>query len=208
MEKKSNLDGLNVDFPAAVGAPSIALAIAKLPFGNLLQLELSALQEEGRGETISNPRVVTGNQKEAYIEQGTEIPYLQASSSGAATVAFKKAVLSLRVTPQITPDDRIIMDLTVTEDTVGELVGVGGGAIPSINTQEVTTQVLVDNGETLVLGGVYSRTTVEGSERVPFFGDLPYVGFLFRHKSKTDNKRELLVFVTPRIIRLPEIAAN
>lgn len=197
-----NTDGLNVNLPANnVNAASIALAIAKLPFGNLLQLELSALQEEGRGETISNPRVVTGNQKEAYIEQGTEIPYLEASSSGAATVAFKKAVLSLKVTPQITPDDRIIMDLTVTEDTLGALVPVGGGSVPSINTQEVTTQVLVDNGETVVLGGVYSRVQSERTERVPFFGDIPYVGFLFRNQSQTDDKRELLIFVTPKIIK-------
>ncbi|WP_232020221.1 type IV pilus secretin PilQ family protein [Sulfuriflexus mobilis] len=198
----TNTDGLNVNLPANnVNAASIALAIAKLPFGNLLQLELSALQEEGRGETISNPRVVTGNQKEAYIEQGTEIPYLEASSSGAATVSFKKAVLSLKVTPQITPDDRIIMDLTVTEDTLGALVPVGGGSVPSINTQEVTTQVLVDNGETVVLGGVYSRVQSERSERVPFFGDIPYVGFLFRNKAQTDDKRELLIFVTPKIIK-------
>ena len=200
----ANTDGLNVNLPASPAdgnAASFALAIAKLPFGNLLQLELSALQQEGRGEVISNPRVITANQKEAYIEQGTEIPYLTASSSGATTITFKKAVLSLKVTPQITPDDRVIMDLTVTQDTIGEFIVLSGSSVPSIDTQEVTTQVLVDNGETVVLGGVYRREKRDESDRVPFFGDLPYVGFLFRQSTKIDEKQELLIFVTPKIIK-------
>lgn len=200
----ANTDGLNVNLPASPAdgtAATFALAIAKLPFGNLLQLELSALQQEGRGEVISNPRVITANQKEAYIEQGTEIPYLTASSSGATTITFKKAVLSLKVTPQITPDDRVIMDLTVTQDTIGEFIVLSGSSVPSIDTQEVTTQVLVDNGETVVLGGVYRREKRDESDRVPFFGDLPYVGFLFRQSTQLDEKQELLIFVTPKIIK-------
>jgi len=197
-------DSLNVNLPAspADGVPAtIALAIAKLPFGNLLQLELSALQQEGRGEIISNPRVITANQKEAYIEQGTEIPFLSSSANGSTRVTFKKAVLSLRVTPQITPDDRVIMDLTVTQDTVGQLIALLGSSIPSIDTQEVSTQVLVDNGETVVLGGVYRRETRNDVDRVPFFGDLPYVGFLFKQTSQINQKQELLIFVTPKIIK-------
>ena len=197
-------DRLNVNLPAAptdATPASIALAIAKLPFGNLLELELSALQQEGRGEVISNPRVITANQKEAYIEQGTEIPFLTASANGSTTITFKKAVLSLRVTPQITPDDRVIMDLTVTQDTIGQFINLLGSSVPSIDTQEVTTQVLVDNGETVVLGGVYRREQRDESQRVPFFGDLPYVGFLFKTTANVDEKQELLIFVTPKIIK-------
>ena len=197
-------DRLNVNLPASptdATAASIALAIAKLPFGNLLELELSALQQEGRGEVISNPRVITANQKEAYIEQGTEIPFLTASANGSTTITFKKAVLSLRVTPQITPDDRVIMDLTVTQDTIGQFINLLGSSVPSIDTQEVTTQVLVDNGETVVLGGVYRRETRDESQRVPFFGDLPYVGFLFKTTASINEKQELLIFVTPKIIK-------
>ena len=192
---------LNVNLPVSGSTGSIALALAKLPFGTLLELELSALQAEGKGEVISNPRVVTANQKEATIQEGEEIPYLEASSSGAATVAFKKAVLSLKVTPQITPDDRIIMDLSVNQDSRGANVPFGSGQIPTINTRQVTTQVLVDNGETVVLGGVYEQTSTNNTQRVPFFGDLPYVGFLFKKTDKTDNKRELLIFVTPKILQ-------
>ncbi|MEO5702635.1 MAG: type IV pilus secretin PilQ [Gammaproteobacteria bacterium] len=192
-------DRLNVNLPiASSNAGRIALGI--LGAGFLLDLELSALQAEGRGEVISNPRVITSNQKEALIEQGTEIPYLEASSSGAATISFKKAVLSLKVTPQITPDDRIIMDLTVTQDTVGQTILLAGSAVPSIDTREVTTQVLVNNGETVVLGGVYEAETRNDSDRVPFFGDLPYVGALFRQTRQTENKSELLIFVTPKIV--------
>ncbi len=197
-------DRLSVNLPASptdATAASIALAIAKLPFGNLLELELSALQQEGRGEVISNPRVITANQKEAYIEQGTEIPFLTASANGSTTITFKKAVLSLRVTPQITPDDRVIMDLTVTQDTIGRFINLLGSSVPSIDTQEVTTQVLVDNGETVVLGGVYRRETRDETQRVPFFGDLPYVGFLFKQSVNVNEKQELLIFVTPKIIK-------
>ena len=188
---------LNVNLPVANPAGTIALALAKLPLGAVLELELSAMQEEGKGEIISTPRVITSNQKQATIEQGTEIPYQQASSSGATSVSFKEALLKLDVTPQITPDDRIVMDLEVNKDEVGQtFLGV-----PSIDTRSVRTQVLVDNGETVVLGGIYEQTSTQSSTRVPFFGDLPYVGFLFKTNLNEDRQRELLVFVTPKIIK-------
>lgn len=188
---------LNVNLPVANSAGTFALALAKLPFGAILELELSAMQEEGKGEVISSPRVVTSNQKKATIKQGREIPYQEASSSGATTVSFKEAVLSLDVTPQITPDDRIVMDLEIHKDEVGE-VFLG---IPSIDTRSITTQVLVDNGETVVLGGIYEQNKGSASRRVPFFGDLPYVGFLFKTTTNQDIQRELLVFITPKIIK-------
>jgi type IV pilus assembly protein PilQ len=187
---------MNVNMPV-VGANAGRIAFSILSSSTLLDLELSALQAEGRGEIVSNPRVITSNQKEAFIEQGTEIPYLQSSSSGAANVAFKKAVLSLKVTPQITPDDRIILDLAVNKDGVGQIFS----GIPSIDTKEVQTQVLMDNGETVVLGGVYEQTNRNDSERVPFFGDLPFIGALFRTTRERNDKSELLIFVTPKILK-------
>jgi len=188
---------LNVNLPVANPAGTIALALAKLPLGAVLELELSAMQEEGKGEIISTPRVITSNQKQATIEQGTEIPYQEASSSGATSVSFKEALLKLDVTPQITPDDRIVMDLEVNKDEVGAIFL----GVPSIDTRSVRTQVLVDNGETVVLGGIYEQTSRTESTRVPFFGDLPYVGFLFKTNTNEDRQRELLVFVTPKIIK-------
>ncbi len=194
-------DRLNVDLPAAAATGSIALALAKLPLGLLLDLELSAAQAESRAEVISTPRVIASNQTTARIEQGTEIPFQSATSSGATDVEFKKAVLSLEVTPQITPDDRVSMKLLVTNDSIGQLVPSGfGGTIPSIDTNEVETDVLVDNGQTIVLGGVYQQDTSNSVSRVPFFADLPFVGVLFRNSSVVDNKSELLVFITPKII--------
>jgi type IV pilus assembly protein PilQ len=191
----------NVDLPGNNAAGSLGIALAKLPFGTLLELELSAMQAEGTGEVISSPRVITANQHEAYIEQGVEIPYLEASSSGATSVSFRKAVLGLTVTPQITPDDRIVMDLKVNKDTVGEIFGAGSLQVPSIDTREVNTQVLVDNGETVVLGGVYEQTLIDKVDMVPFFGNLPLIGKLFQHTTNQDDKSELLVFVTPKIIK-------
>ena len=196
-ETLAQADRLNVNLPVANAAGTFALALAKLPFGAILELELSAMQEEGKGEVISSPRVVTSNQKKATIKQGREIPYQEASSSGATTVAFKEAVLSLDVTPQITPDDRIVMDLEIHKDEVGE-VFLG---IPSIDTRSISTQVLVENGETVVLGGIYEQNKGSSSTRVPFFGDLPYVGFLFKTTTDQDIQRELLVFITPKIIK-------
>ena len=163
----------------------------------LLDLELSAIETEGRGELVSQPRVITSDGKTALIESGEEIPYQQASSSGATNVAFKSAVLKLEVTPQITPDDRIIMDLAVSQDSRGEDTTAG----PAINTNAVETQVLVENGETIVLGGIYRREEILTIRKTPFFGDLPLIGALFRYKGQEETKRELLVFITPRLVK-------
>lgn len=196
-ERPALEDRLNVDLPVANASGTIGLALAKLPLGMILDLELSAMQAEGQGEIISSPRVITSSQQQATIEQGTEIPYQEASSSGATSVSFKEAVLKLDVVPQITPDDRIVMDLQVSQDQVGSIFN----GVPSIDTRSVQTQVLVDNGETVVLGGIYEQSKTDNVERVPFFGDLPYVGFLFKNTFKSDQKRELLVFVTPKIVK-------
>lgn len=190
----------NVNLPASNPSGSIGFEFGTLPLGSLLELELSAMEAEGRGEVISSPRVITANQHEAHIEQGVEIPYLEASSSGAATVSFKKAVLGLNVTPQITPDDRVIMDLTVNKDSVGEWYGAGENKVPTVDTREVNTQVLVDNGETVVLGGIYEQVRTKSTRKVPFLGDLPIIGRLFRSDLSRDEKNELLIFVTPKIL--------
>lgn len=191
----SPFDRLNVNLPVIGNAGKIALAV----LGNdyVLDLELSAMQAEGRGEVVSSPRVITSNQTEALIEQGVEVPYQQVSSSGATNVAFKKAVLSLAVTPQITPDDKVIMDLAVNKDSVGDVVL----GVPSINTRKVSSQVLVDNGETVVLGGIYEQVRSQEVDRVPFFGSIPGLGYLFRSTRKVDDKAELLIFVTPKILK-------
>lgn len=190
------VDRLNVNLPAASPAGSVGLALAKLPFGTLLELELSAAQAENRAEIVSTPRVVTSNQATARISQGVEIPYQEATSSGATNISFKEAVLSLEVTPQITPDGRIFMELTVNNDSVGQIFA----GVPSINTREVLTQVLVDNGQTVVLGGIYEQASNNSVIKVPFFGDLPLLGPLFRNTLNSDSKTELLVFITPKII--------
>lgn len=182
---------------AAANGAAFGLAVGKIGSW-MLQLELEALQVEGRGEVLSNPRVLTANRKEALIEQGTEIPYQEATSSGATSTQFKKAVLSLRVTPQITPDDRIIMDLKVNKDSVGAQTFNG---VPTVDTKTVDTQVLVSHGETVVLGGIYERTQRNQVERVPFFSEIPVLGHLFRNNSQRDDKTELLVFVTPRVMK-------
>ena len=190
----------NVNVPIADAAGRFSLAVLESDY--LVDLELTALEAEGRGEIVSTPRVITANQKEARIEQGVEIPYQQASSSGATTVSFKKAVLSLTVTPQITPDNNIIMDLVVHKDSVGEIISTGGlgGTVPSIDTRAVETQVLVADGQTVVLGGIYETERRETINKVPWLGDIPFVGVLFRSTKKIDNKAELLIFVTPRIL--------
>ncbi len=188
-------DRLNVNLGAASSAGSLAFAV--LTGSTLIDLEISALQAENKGEVISSPRVVTADRHQARIEQGVEIPYLSASSSGATQVEFKKAVLSIEVTPQITPDDRVIMDLSVNNDTVGDIFA----GIPSIDTREVTTQVLVNNGDTVVLGGIYEQITRDEVDKVPFLGDLPLIGYFFRHTLESDERRELLIFVTPKILK-------
>lgn len=193
-------DRYNVNLPVANPAGQLALALLDDDF--LVDLELSALQAEGRGEVVSSPRVITANQKEASIRQGVEIPYQEAASSGATTTQFKEAVLSLTVTPQITPDDRIILDLEVTKDSVGAVVtNERGGSVPSIDTRAIQTQVLVNNGQTVVLGGIYETEESEDYTKVPFLGDIPGVGAFFRSTRKVSNKSELLIFVTPKILR-------
>jgi type IV pilus assembly protein PilQ len=184
------------NLPVANAFGNFAFSLFRLPAGLLLNLELSALETDQRGKIVSSPRVTTANQQKAIIAQGTRIPYLQASSSGAANVAFVDAVLSLEVTPQITPDDKIIMDLEVKKDKVGEILA----GTPSIDTQRVTTQVLVSNGETAVLGGIYEQTERNDVDKVPFFGDLPVMGNLFKRKTVQTDKTELLIFVTPKVM--------
>ncbi|MFZ2506994.1 MAG: type IV pilus secretin PilQ family protein, partial [Steroidobacteraceae bacterium] len=196
-----NFDRYNVNMPVANPAGRIALSI--LDFDDfLIDLELSAAQNEGRGEIKSTPRVITANGREAIIEQGVEIPYQESASSGATTTQFKKAVLSLKVTPQITPDDRVILDLTVTKDSVGQLVpSATGGFVPSIDTRNIQTQVLVKDGQTVVLGGIMETERRDSVKKVPLLGDVPLLGNLFRSKSKVNNRDELLIFITPKILR-------
>jgi type IV pilus assembly protein PilQ len=166
-----------------------------------LTAELSALESAGQGEVVSQPKVITGDKQAASIKSGTEIPYQESSASGETTVTFKDAVLALDVTPNITPDDRIMLELQVNQDSVGELVPSGqGGFIPSIDTTQLNTQVLVGNGETVVLGGVFKTEDIESVNKVPFFGDLPYIGAFFRNTSTNSTKTETLIFITPRIL--------
>ena len=189
----------NVNLPAASPAGSIALGILGSDY--LLDLELSAAQTETRADVISSPSVITSNQKQATILQGTEIPYQESASSGATSIQFKDAVLSLQVTPQITPDNRIILDLDVKKDTVGTVVVASGGVnVPSIDTQEITTQVLVSDGQTLVLGGILQTNHRVDETKVPYLGDIPVLGNLFKTTTKTNDKDELLIFVTPKIL--------
>lgn len=163
-----------------------------------LNTEISALEADGRGKIISSPRVMTANQVEALIEQGVEIPYQQATSSGATSISFRKANLSLKVKPQITPDGKITMTLDVNKDSPSTKVTTGAGV--AIDTKHVKTEVLVENGGTVVIGGIYTQNQTETTTRIPFFGDLPYIGFLFKNNAKTDDKTELLVFITPKIV--------
>ena len=185
-----------IDF-GVTDASASTFAIGYQTADFLLDLELSAIETEGRAEIVSQPRVITADGQTASIESGTEIPYLQASSSGAANVSFKSAVLRLEVTPQITPDDRIIMDLVINQDSVGELTTAG----PAIDTNAVETQVLVENGETIVLGGIFRSEEITQVSKTPFFGDLPLIGALFRRTSQQEEKSELLVFITPRLVK-------
>ena len=200
LEYPSLTNRYNVAVPVGAAAGRFSLAVLENDY--LVDLELTAMEAEGRGEIVSTPRVITANQKEATIKQGVEIPYQQSASSGATTIQFKEAVLELVVTPQITPDNNIIMDLRVSKDNVGEIISTGGlgGTVPSIDTRSVETQVLVANGQTVVLGGIYETERRETVTKVPFLGDIPFAGALFRTKQRTDNKAELLIFVTPRIL--------
>jgi type IV pilus assembly protein PilQ len=195
----SAVNRYNVNLPVSSPAGSFALGILGNNF--IVDLELNAAQAETQANIISSPRVVTANQKEATIEQGVEIPYQQSASSGATTIQFKKAVLSLKVTPQITPDNRIIMDLDVRDDSVGTVVVSSGGVnVPSINTREIATQVLVNDGQTVVLGGILETTQREDDTKVPYLGDIPILGHLFKNTNHQDNKDELMIFITPKIV--------
>jgi type IV pilus assembly protein PilQ len=198
-----NLPSLNdsyaVNLPGTAGAPSLGWSILGSNF--LIDLELSALQSEGRGEVISTPRVVTANGKQATIEQGREIPYQSSSGNSGTQTQFKKAVLSLIVTPQITPDNRVVMDLGVTNDSQGENVATGVGQAPAIDTRRLDTQVLIRSGETVVLGGVFQQENRNSTGKVPFLGDIPLLGNLFRNSTRSDTKRELLIFVTPKVLQ-------
>ena len=189
-------DHLVVDLGVGA-ADATSFAIGVIDGKYLLDLEISALESEGSAEVIARPKVITADKKEASISSGVQIPYQEASSSGATSVSFASATLELSVKPQITPDDRIIMELEVKQDTVGAVFN----GVPSINTNNVQTQVLVDNGETIVLGGIFTTQVTESVTKTPFFGDLPYVGRLFRRSTKTDDKQELLIFITPRLLK-------
>jgi type IV pilus assembly protein PilQ len=189
-----------VNLPAANVNGSIGISL--LSGSHLIDLALSAAQNEGKSETISAPRVITANQKQATIMQGVEIPYQESASSGATTTQFKNAVLSLKVTPLITPDNRVILDLDVSDDSVGQQVtSATGGSVPSIDTREIITQVLVSDGQTVVLGGILDTTKSYSANKVPFLADIPILGYLFKTTTNINNKTELLIFITPKILR-------
>ena len=189
-----------VNTPAASTNGSIGVSL--LAGSYLVDLALSAAENEGKSETISSPRVITANQKQAVILQGTEIPYQESASSGATTTQFKNAVLSLKVTPLITPDNRVILDLDVSDDTVGQQVtSATGGTVPSIDTRQIQTQVLVGDGQTVVLGGILETTKSYSANKVPWLGDIPVLGNLFKSTTNINNKTELLIFITPKILR-------
>lgn len=203
-------DRLNFNVPATAlfdGARPGSIAVALAKVGNyMLDLELSALEGERHAQIISRPRVITSNQQKAVIQTGEEIPYQESTSSGATSVVFKKAVLSLEITPQITPDNKIILKLKATQDSRGDNVTIGQNSngtpttIPAINTQEVESNVLLNNNETIVIGGVYKTDKRNTIDRIPFFGELPIVGGLFNHKGEHSEKHELLIFITTKII--------
>ncbi|MFK7976491.1 MAG: type IV pilus secretin PilQ [Halioglobus sp.] len=200
-------DTPTVSFPGAllvdlgvVGTSGFSVGFTKNRMA--LNAELSALESEGAGEVVSQPKVITGDKQEAYIKSGTEIPYQEASASGATSTSFKEAVLELKVTPNITPDDRVMLELTINQDSVGtlEFDGSFGSVVPTIDTTELNTQVLVGNGETVVLGGIFKTENIESVSKVPFFGDIPYIGAFFRSQTRDQNKTETLIFITPRIL--------
>jgi len=193
-------NGLQVNLPSAglnaFNAGTFSFILFNESLSRFLSLELSALEADGKGKIISSPRVLTADQIEALIEQGTEIPYQQASSSGATAVSFRKASLALKVKPQITPDGNVIMTLDVNKDQPGATTTAG----VQINTKHVKTEVLVENGGTVVIGGIYEQQDRTDITKIPFFGDLPLIGALFRNTTTSSRKTELLVFITPRIV--------
>jgi type IV pilus assembly protein PilQ len=179
-----------------VAPGQFSLILMNDAMSKFLNLEITALQADGKGKIVSSPRVITADNVEASIEQGTEIPYQQATSSGATSVSFRKATLSLKVTPQITPDENIMMKLQVNKDSVGSVTAAG----PSIDTKQVTTEVLVENGGTVGIGGIYEQEETDNTNKVPVLGDIPVIGYLFKQNLKRNDKRELLIFVTPRLV--------
>jgi len=195
---RATVTGSNVNLPVANPAGTFSMILFNAAATRLLSLELTALETDSKGKIISSPRVVTADKVEATIEQGTEVPYQQASSSGATATAFKKATLSLKVKPQITPDDNVMMDVNVTKDSVGAATYNG---VPTIDTNKVSTQVLVENGGTVVIGGVYAQTDTTAVNKVPVLGDVPVLGGLFRSTTRVDNKSELLIFISPKIMK-------
>lgn len=183
------------------GAAAGRLAVGFLGSEVQLNMELTALETRGKGEVVSQPKIITGDKEAATIKSGSEIPFPESAANGETSISFKEAVLKLEVTPKITPDDRILMELVINQDSIGELaVATAGVQIPTINTTELMTQVLVGNGETVVLGGIFSTTDVSAETKVPFFGDIPYFGRLFKSTVKNQEKQETLIFVTPRIL--------
>lgn len=196
--------GLPAQSLGGVQAPSMGVALFNAASGRFLALEISALEADGRGKIVSSPRVITADQTKAIIEQGTEIPYQEASSSGATSVSFKKASLKLEVTPQITPEGSIILDLDVTKDSPGRET-TGGLAIDS---KHVQTQVLIENGGTIVIGGIFVMEELNSENKVPLLGDIPGVGNLFKNRTKTTDKKELLVFITPKIVSEKAMGSN
>jgi type IV pilus assembly protein PilQ len=202
----ASLAGTTLDNRYQVNTPAAntngSIGISLLGGSYLVDLELSAAQNEGKSEVISSPRVITANQKQATIMQGVEIPYQESASSGATTTQFKDAVLKLKVTPLITPDNRVILDLDVSDDSVGQQVtSATGGSVPSIDTRQIITQVLVNDGQTVVLGGILDTTKTRAANKVPFLSDIPILGFFFRSTQDINNKTELLIFITPKILR-------
>lgn len=186
----------------SAGIASLGLALARLPNGTLLDLELQALELESKTKTIARPKLMTTDQTKAVVEQGLEIPYQEASSSGATSTSYRKAVLKLEVTPQITPDGKITLALIITNDSRGEAIATSnGGEALTINTNRLETTVLVDNGETVVLGGILTITKVRRSAKVPFFGDIPFLGAMFRNRNREEIRKELLIFITPKIVK-------
>ena len=194
---------LNVNLPISNPAGALAVSILNLGSGNLINLELQAMEANNRGKVVSNPRIVTADNKKAVIRQGTQIPYTVAGSSNAqATTTFKDAVLELGVTPKITPDNRIIMELEIKKDSVGQNVPQqGGGFIPAIDVRSITTQIVVNNGDTAVIGGIFEGVSRKDIGKVPLLGDIPYLGNLFKTTSDQDDKIEMLIFITPRIVQ-------
>ena len=196
----SFIHGMQITAPVVQPHATVGLNVARLSDDLLLDLELTALEHENKGEIIASPKIFTANQQPAFIEQGTEIPYVESAASGATAVQFKKAVMGLRVTPKITPNQHVLLDLTITQNTRGDTVSTPTGPAVAIDTQEMGTQVLVKNGETIVLGGIFQTLELKDDSGVPILSSLPLVGRLFKHQRQQQQKRELVIFVTPTIL--------